>query len=171
MRRATILPALAMILVGTYLLLGELNLEMPGLDEIWPVLPFSGGIACLGSYLLGRRQDHGLVFWGTVLTLGGLSLFLVTLTDRDYTLLRTWWPVFVVIAGISFLALWLAQGLRDWGVLFLAFVGLLFGGMALLASFRPRVARELTPLWPALLILVGLILLLRAVLSGGKTKQ
>jgi len=166
--RRAIFVALILILVGTYFLLNGLNLGVPSLDRVWPVLPFAGGVAFLGNYLAKRRQEHGLVFWGTGLTLTGLFFFLIALGDQNYAVLETWWPVFVLIGGISFLALWLAQRLRDWGALFLAIVGLVFGGVALAVNFQllgPDTKQELSRLWPALLILVGLLLLMREVLS------
>jgi hypothetical protein len=165
--------ALTLIVVGAYSLLHQLDVGVPGLDRVWPVFPFAGGIALLGSYLTSRRQEHGLVFWGAALALSGLFLFLITLGDQDYALLETGWPVFVVIVGISFLALWLAQGLRDRGVLFLAIVGLIFGGVALAVNLQllgPNTARELSRLWPALLILVGLLLLLRGAMAKRRLK-
>lgn len=174
MRKGTVLLALVLILVGLYSLLVELNLGVPSLDRLWPVFPVAGGFAALVGYLRGGRQQHGQVFWGTVFTLSGLFFFLITLTDQNYALLATWWPVFVVIAGIAFLALWLAQGLRDWGALFLALVGLVFGSVALAVNLQvlgPNTGRELGRLWPALIILVGLVLLLRGILSEGKSKQ
>lgn len=168
MRKGTVLLALVIILVGVYSLLVELGLDVPSMDRLWPIFPLGGGIALLGNYLRSRQRDHGQVFWGTALILGGLFLFLITLGDQDYAVLRTWWPVFIAIAGIAFLALWLSQGLRDWGALFLSIAGLVFGGVALAINLQvmgPHTAEELRRLWPGLLILVGLILLARGLLG------
>jgi len=164
MRKATVLLALLLILIGLYFLLVQLQLGVPTVDRIWPVFPLGWGIASLVSYLRSEHKNESRVFWGTGLTLSSLFLFLITMGDQDYSVLRVWWPVFVAIAGISFLALWLAEGLQDWGVLLLAIVGLIFGGVALAVNLQvlgPNTARELGRLWPALLILVGALLLLR----------
>jgi len=174
MRRGTVLLALILILVGVYALLVELDLGVPSLDRLWPIFPFACGIVLLGNYLRAGRRNHTPVFWGTALALASLFFFLITLGDQNYTVLQTWWPVFVVIAGISFLALWLAQGLQDWGALFLAIVGLVFGGVALAVNLQflgPNTAQELRRLWPALLILVGLVLLMRGLLGSRKARQ
>ncbi len=165
MRRGTVLLALVLITVGIYSLLAQYNIDIPSWDRIWPVLPFAGGLAMLINYMRGPRRDHSRVFWGTALTLSGLFFFLITLRDRDYSVLETWWPVFVVVAGISFLALWLSAGLRDSSSLFLAIVGMLFGGAALAVNLQPGIAPQLVQLWPALVIIVGLLLLVRGVLS------
>ncbi|HIE38614.1 MAG TPA: hypothetical protein EYH30_02720 [Anaerolineales bacterium] len=174
MRKGTVLLALILILAGVYFLLVELDLGVPSLDRLWPLFPFAGGVAALGNYLRTGRQEHGSVFWGTALVLTGLFFFLISLGDQDYTVLQTWWPVFIVIAGISFLALWLAQGLRDWGALFLSIVALLFGGVALAVNLQilgPNTAQELRRLWPALLVLVGLVLLMRGLLGRRPSRQ
>ncbi len=174
MRRETILLALVLILVGIYCLLVELELGVPRLDRLWPVFPFVGGMILLANYLRGGRQDPGPIFWGTSLTLSSIFFFLITLGDQDYSVLQVWWPVFVAITGISFLALWLAQRLQDWGVLFLAIVGMLSGGVALAVNLQilgPDTSQELSNLWPALLILIGLILLLRSIRTKREASQ
>jgi hypothetical protein len=164
MRRETILLALVFILVGTYFLLIELELGVPELDRLWPVFLFSWGMFLLVNCVRTSREDVGPIFWGTGLTLSSIFLFLISLGDQDYSVLKVWWPVFIVIAGISFLAFGIAQRFQDWGVLFLAVVGMLFGGVALLFNLQfisSGIAREMSKLWPAFPIVIGLILLLK----------
>jgi len=165
MRKGTIIPALFLILLGTYFLLDELGIGIPGWDIIWPVFPLAGGLAFLGSYILGQRRDPGQIFVGTSAMLVGLAFFFVTLGPLEYRDLDTWWPVFVLIGGVAFLAQWAAAHFRDWGALFLALVAIVVGGAGLAITLQllgPR-TRELLPrLWPILLILVGLMVLLRA---------
>ncbi|MGD1996900.1 MAG: hypothetical protein PVH62_09020 [Anaerolineae bacterium] len=158
---------LIFIVIGVYLLLVELELGIPDPNRAWPAFPLAGGIAFLGSYLLGRQRDPDLVFLGTALTLSALFLFLITMGSQspDYSVLNDLWPVFVVIAGISFMALWLAQGMRDWAILFLAILGIVLGGGSLAVNLDGAARQDLTRLWPAFLIIVGLVLLLRAILN------
>ncbi len=168
MRREIILLALVLILTGVYFLLIGLEMNVPTLDRMWPVFPFVGGMVLLSNYVRGDRDNPGAIFWGTCLTLSSLFFFLITLGDQNYAILENWWPVFVFVAGISFLAMWLAQQFRDWGILFLALVGMIAGSVGLainLQVFGPNTVHELNNLSPALLILVGLILLLRNALS------
>ncbi|MBN1954414.1 MAG: hypothetical protein JW900_05110 [Anaerolineae bacterium] len=163
MSRGLILLALLLILVGIYSLLMQVGLQVPQWDRLWPVFPFAGGLAMLFIYFRSRRRDHGQVLFGSGLTLTGLVFFFITLREQDYTILETWWPVFIVIGGISFLAYWLAQGLRDWGALLLAIAGLVFGAICLTVKLELLEAvtqHELVRLWPAALIIVGLLLLL-----------
>lgn len=168
MRRGTAILALVLILVGVYLLLGELGIGIPDWEVVWPVLPFAGGLAFLGTYIFGQRRDPGQVFLGTAATLVGVVFFFVTLGPLEYSDLETWWPVFVLIGGIAFLAQWLAAGLHDWGALFLGLVALVVGaaGLAITPNLLgPQTAALLPKLWPALLVLVGLVVLLRALVG------
>lgn len=168
MRRGMSIPALFLILLGVYLLLNELGIGIPGWDVIWPVFPFAGGLAFLGGYIFGQRRDPGHVFIGTAATLVGLVFFFVTLGPLEYHDLGTWWPVFVLVGCVAFLAQWAAAGFRDWGALFLALVALVVGGAGLavtLQLFGPQTRALLPRLWPVLMILGGLMVLLRALLG------
>ena len=168
MRRGAVILALVLILLGVYLLLAELNVGLPGWDAIWPVFPFAGGLAFLGSFVFGPRRDPGQVFIGTAATLVGLVFFFVTLGPLSYRDLTTWWPVFVLVGSAAFLAQWVATGFRDWGALFLALVALVVGGAGLAVTLQllgPQTVELLPRLWPALLILLGLMVFLRALIS------
>jgi len=168
MRRGAVIPALVLILLGIYLLLAELNVGIPGWDVIWPIFPFAGGLAFLGSFVFGQRRDPGQVFVGTAATLVGLVFFFVTLGPLSYRDLTTWWPVFVLIGSAAFLAQWAAAGFRDWGALFLALVALVVGGAGLAVTLQllgPQTVELLPRLWPALLILLGLMVFLRALIG------
>lgn len=168
MRRGTVVPALILILLGVYLLLIQSGIGIPGWDVMWPVLPLAGGLALLGGYVFGPRRDPGHVFLGTAATLVGLAFFFVTLGPLEYRDLGTWWPVFVLIGSVAFLAQWAAARFRDWGALFMALVALVVGGAGLAVTLQllgPG-TRELLPrLWPVLLILAGLMSLLRALVG------
>jgi len=165
MRKSRVVLALVFILLGVYLLLDQLGVGIPGWEVVWPVLPLAGGLAFLGRYLFGRQRDPGQVFVGTAAALAGVLFFFVTLGPVEYSDLGTWWPVFVLIGGVAFLAQWAATGFRDWGALFLALVALVVGGAGLIVTLRllgPQTAALLPRLWPVVLILLGLMVLLRA---------
>jgi len=168
MRKGTIVLALFLILLGTYFLLEELGIGIPGWETVWPVLPLAGGLASLGNYIFGRQRDPDQVFLGMAATLGGLAFFFVTLGPLEYEDLGTWWPVFVLIGSVAFLAQWIATCFRDWGALFMALVALVVGGagLAITLQLLGPATRELLPkLWPVLLILGGLMALLRGLFS------
>jgi drug/metabolite transporter (DMT)-like permease len=167
-RKRTVIPAFFLILLGVYLLLNQLGIGIPGWDAVWPVFPFVGGLIILGDYILGRRRDPDRVFLGVAATLVGLAFFFITLGPLEYRDLETWWPVFVLIGGVAFLAQWAAARFRDWSALFLALVAFVVGGAGLAITFQllgPQ-TRELLPrLWPVLLILGGLMALLRGLIG------
>lgn len=168
MRKGTIILALFFILLGTYLLLDELGTGIPSWDVIWPIFPLAGGLASIGDYILGQRHNPGQVFVGTAATLVGLIFFFITLGPLEYRDLGTWWPVFVLIGSVSFLAQWVAARFRDWDALFMALVTLVAGGAGLTVTLQllgPQTRALLPRLWPVLLILVGLMVLLRTLLS------
>ena len=168
MRRGAVIPALVLILLGIYLLLADLNVGIPRWDVVWPIFPFAGGLAFLGSFVFGQRRDPGQVFVGTAATLVGLVFFFVTLGPLSYRDLTTWWPVFVLVGSAAFLAQWVAAGFRDWGALFLALVALVVGGAGLAVTLQllgPQTVELLPRLWPALLILLGLMVFLRALIG------
>jgi len=158
--------AILLIVLGGYLLAVQLGIDLPGWGQIWPVLPLGAGIALLVSLFWGRGRDPGKAFLGTAAILVGLVFFFVTLGPLTYRDLGDWWPVFVLIAGVSFLAQWMAARFRDWGALFLAIFALVLGGATLAARFEvfgPDTQELLPQLWPALIILLGFFVLLRAI--------
>ncbi len=168
MRKGTALLALVFIVLGVYLLLAELGVGVPGWDAVWPVFPLAGGLAFLGMYAFGQQRDPGQVFVGTAATLVGLAFFFITLGPLEYQDLDTWWPAFVLIGSVAFLAQWAAAGFRDWGALFMALVALVVGGAGLTVTLQllgPETRELLPKLWPVLLIAGGLMVLLRAVLA------
>jgi hypothetical protein len=156
-----------LILTGVYLLLGEFGVDVPGWDVIWPVFPLAGGLALLGGYALGWRRDPGKVFLGTAAALAGIVFFFITLGPLEYTDLGDWWPVFILIGGVAFLAQWAAARFHDWSALFLGTVALIIGGAGLIAALQllgPETSQTLPRLWPILLVIMGLLMLLRALL-------
>lgn len=168
MKKGAIIPGLFLILLGTYFLLNELGVGIPGWDVIWPVFPLAGGLIFLCAYAFGSRRDPGLVFIGTAAALVGLVFFFITLGPLEYQDLETWWPAFVLIGSTAFLAQWIAACFRDWGAFFLALVAFLVGGAGLAITLQwlgPQTRELLPKLWPVLIIMVGLMVLLRTLFS------
>jgi hypothetical protein len=85
-----------------------------------------------------------------------------------YRDLESWWPVFVLIGGVAFLAQWAAGGFRNWDSLFLGLIGLVVGSGASAITFQllgPGTREVLPRLWPIVLILAGLMALLRGLVD------
>jgi hypothetical protein len=177
MKRGAIFPAVVLILLGLWFLAGNLGIKLPGMDAMWPIFPLGGGLLFLGSYLVDRR-DPGLIFVGVGATLIGAFFFLFTLrvplpvdgmregvrwSDMDKL-----WPAYVVIGGLAFLGLFLAQPYHEWGVFSVGALAVIVGCVAFtftLGWLSGNVGRWLVQLWPLLLILAGLAALLQAVVG------
>ncbi|MFQ5610999.1 MAG: hypothetical protein ACE5H9_02590 [Anaerolineae bacterium] len=174
-RRRAILPGVFLILLGLWLLLNNLNLNLPTVGQLWPAFIILGGLIALGSYVGGQPRDPGQVFAGVAALGVGAFFFLFTLNvplPLGQIGRVTWadmgalWPAFVIIGGIAFVAQYLASKLRDGGALFVGLAALAIGLIAFgftLGFVGPDLGQLLANFWPVLLILVGLGLLLQYV--------
>lgn len=166
--KLSVLLAVLLIALGSYLLLSELGIGLPGWERVWPALPLAGGLALLVGHITHPRGDPERVFFGTAAALTGVFFFFVTVGPLTYGDLGAWWPVFALIGGVAFLAQWAAAGFRDWDSLFLGLVALCVGGVAMAIAFEllgPNTREILPRLWPVVLILAGLMALLRGLLG------
>src|SRR5688572_14435124 len=107
-RRSAFLPGLLLMLFGVWLLARNLGWEPPGLDVLWPAFPLIFGLTFILQYLFGGRQDSGLVFVGVAAALVGAFFFAFTLGRLSWSQMDRYWPVFVLIGGLAFLAQWLS---------------------------------------------------------------
>jgi len=169
-RRSTFIPGLILISVGVWLLLRNLNVPIAGLDVLWPIFPTALGLAFLLQYLLGGRQaqDSGLVFTGVAAALTGGFFFLFTLERLRWGDLDRYWPVFVLIGSVAFLAQWIANPTQR-GLLVPGALALLVGAVALASTqglINPEVVRQITKLWPLLLIVMGIGVIANYMLKG-----
>jgi hypothetical protein len=101
---------------------------------------------------------------GTGALLTGLYLLLFTTGTYQWEEMDKMWPGFALIGGIAFLVLWLANRLRDPGILVPAVGGILAGLVGFsytLGGLSEDRFRSIVDLWPVLLILMGVIILLR----------
>jgi hypothetical protein len=139
-----------------------------GWDRIWPLFPVFGGLAFFGAYIGGGRKDGGLAFVGTAAVLVGFFFFGFGLGFWAWEQMAQLWPVFILIAGISFLVLFLAEGRgRDTGVLSVGCVATIVGvaGLAITLGF---VAGDVVKYWPLLVVLAGVVSLLGALFRGSR---
>jgi hypothetical protein len=127
-----------------------------GWDRFWPIFPVLGGLAFLVAYVGSRFRDSGLVWVGVAATLVGLFLFGFTLEVWKWEQMAELWPIFPLIAGIAFIATFLAERARDWGTLGVGLAGIIVGLVGLAYTIG-GLKSEIWRYWPALLILVGVL--------------
>ncbi len=78
------------------------------------------------------------------------------------------WPAYVVIGGVAFLALFLAQPYHEWSVFSLGALAIIVGCVAFtftLGWLSGDIGKLLAQFWPLLLVVAGLAALLQAVVG------
>jgi predicted membrane protein len=111
------------------------------------------------------RHHQGGIFWGLLLVVFGVLFLLDRMGGLDFgTLIGTYWPVIIILLGVSIL---IGNGFRrPFGGFFLMGIGALF----LLNSLGILEYDAWQYAWPVLIILVGLWILFRGVIrrsAGG----
>lgn len=134
-----------------------------GWGRIWPLFPVLGGVGFLVSYVLTDFKDEGLVFVGILALLVGIFFFGFSLGFWQWRQMRELWPVFPLILGVAFVALFFAGRARDAGSLGVGCAALVVG-IAGLAFTYGLVGRDIWRYWPVLLILVGVLSLVGGLL-------
>lgn len=158
-RLGTVWAGLALIGLGIAFVVAQLV----GWDRIWPLFLVLGGLGFLASYLLTGAKDEGLVFLGVAALLVGLFFFGFSLGFWEWSQMGQLWPVFPLIGGVAFVALFFAQRTRDVGTLGVGCAAFIVG-IAGLAITYGLVASEIWRFWPLLLILIGIISLVGGLL-------
>jgi len=127
-----------------------------GWDRIWPLFPVLGGLGFLAWYAFTGFKEEGLLFIGVLALLVGLFFFGFTLGFWEWSQMGDLWPVFPLIGGVAFVALFLGGRGRDPGTLGVGCAALIVGIVGL-AFTHGLVSGDIWRLWPLLLILVGVI--------------
>jgi hypothetical protein len=152
-----------LILVGAWLLVRALGVNIPGLATLWPVLLIGGALVSLFGALRSAPRDPEGVWFGVAGTLvGGLFLY-ITAGAGQWGDLRVLWPWFPFAAGLAWLASWLVdtREVADlvWGLLALAGAGI--GYLYVQDRLPPDIWRLVANWWPLILVLLGLVYILQ----------
>jgi hypothetical protein len=151
---------LSLISLGIVLLVAQWF----GWERIWPVFPLLGGLAFLVGFGITGFKNSGLVFVGVAATLVGLFFFGFTLGFWEWGDMAKLWPVFPLMGGVAFAALFLAERARDMGTLGVGCAAMIVGVVGLTLTYG-FVATDIIKFWPLLLVLVGLISLIGVLLQ------
>jgi len=153
-RTSTVWVGLGLISLGIVLVFAQLI----GWEKIWPIFPLLGGMAFLVGYAAGGFKESGLVFVGVGAILVGIFFFGFSLGYFEWGEMATLWPVFLLIGGLAFCALFLADRGRDLGTLGVGCVALIVGVVGLAITFG-LVGTDIVKYWPLLLVFLGLVAL------------
>jgi hypothetical protein len=145
--------------------------QLIGWDRLWPIFPILGGVAFFAGYISSGFKDAGMAFVGTAALLVGFFFFGFTFGFWEWEAMAQLWPVFLLIGGIAFFVLFLAESrARDVGVLGVGCAAIIMGIVGLAFTYG-LVGGAILKYWPLLLVLVGLASLAGALVRGLRRDQ
>lgn len=153
--------------LGLWFFAQRLGVDLPPLYNLWPALPFAIGAGGLLSFVSGRRRSPAAIWNGVAFVLVGAFFFGFTLGPLQWSQMQDLWPVLPMIAGVAFLATWMAGGCKDTGLLVPSVLGLAVGAVGLgwtLELLQNWLLPAVEFGWPLLLIALGLALVVRSFL-------
>ena len=162
-KQRSMLPGVALILVGGYLLLRKLGFVYLRWSEIFPILLLAAG----GFFLVSgvRNRESGSAFPATALIiLGAFFLFRnfdIFSFDYHFYDAGDFWPVFLIAFGAAFIVQFLLRK-DDWGPL-VPGVALLFLGSIFLMRNMGFYWFDFMTIWPLALIAIGVLLIVNGV--------
>jgi len=166
---------LILIGLGAWFLLRALGIELPGMDEMWPVFPTVVGLSLFVGWLVGsnKRGNHGVMIPAVINTLVGLFFFGFTFGFFEWSEMAVLWPVFPLIVGVAFFVAWVFSGFKEWGLLIPAGITGVVGviGLAYTLLGQIEFVSSLLQFWPVLLIVLGVAILIAGLLSGGRKRR
>jgi hypothetical protein len=142
--RSILILALVFILAGVVLSLENMNI-ISGVSRLWPVFPLIVGAGFCILFFERKAKDLALLYLGSALC--QLSVFFFYLNYTSWARLATLWPVFLCIAGVSFLSIYLSSRMRLFSILGVS--------LALLAAVFYLVFGVSHNLWPLSFVAFG----------------
>lgn len=159
-RTATYLASL-LIFSGLVVTLQNYRI-LHGVTQHWPALLLVLGIGFILLFYQRRSGDVVLLWLGTFIS--GLGIFFYVLNFTRWSVLSHWWPIFLGLVGVSFLAM--AIQMRKalyayFAAIFIAFFVILT--LVFTVSIR---------LWPMSFVVFGLsLMVLEALQNKNDTKE
>jgi hypothetical protein len=153
---------LSLLIIGGWFAARAFEPRLMGFDRLWPSIPIMIGAALLIQFAAGQPNRAGLVFIGLVFALTGVFMCMFTFEVGRLTWfdLTRYWPIFPAIIGAGFLAMFIADGMRNEALLKPAY---LIGGFGIfLLPFTSGVLGgdlfdQAAPFWPLLLIPLAIV--------------
>lgn len=152
----------AMVLVGGWFLLSRMGIDLPGLDQLWPIFPMLSGFGSLAAFFSRGRRDPGLVFPGVIGVLIGLFFIAFTFNFWSWSDMAVLWPVFPLICGLAFLSTWLAGACREKGLLVPGGLSTAVGGIGLFLTLGEMTAQHVRLVGSISILTVGGVMVYQA---------
>jgi hypothetical protein len=157
-----------MLLIGSLLLAQLFGVQGLSWNRLWPVLLIFVGVALLSQHSMDHSQRSGIVFLGISTVLSGLFLCVFTfqIGRLGWPDMSRYWPVFPIIVGAAFLAVYLADDMQNEALLRPSF---LIGGFGLfllpftIGVIGGQAFSQISQFWPLLLIPLAALILFQAV--------
>lgn len=169
-RNGVLIPGLILIAVGAWFLAGSLGVELPNMEQMWPVFPTVVGISLFIGWLVSsnKRGNYGMIIPAAINFLIGIFFFGFTFELFPWSDMAIYWPVFPLIVGVAFIAAWLFSGLRDTGLLIPGGVAAAVGivGLGFTVFGMDETVRDMLDYWPVLLIVLGVLILIGGLLGS-----
>jgi len=168
----SVTPGILLVALGVWFFLLNLGFDLPGLGELWPIFPCLAGATFLIAFVTGKSRSPGRVFLGTAGVLVGLFFFTFPVGPLEWWRMEDYWPAFPLVAGLSFVATWVAGRFREPGLLVPATVSLLAGVVGFsftLGWFDVWVMPVLASGWPLVLVAMGLLMVFRGIVPRVRT--
>jgi hypothetical protein len=166
-KRGNLIGGLILIAIGLWFLLGGLGVNLPDIGRLWPIFPTLAGLAFIAGYFMGSQKEAGLLIPGIGAFLTGLFFFFFTFGIFEWGEMGRLWPVFPLIGGIAFAAVWLADGRKEPGLLIPAGAALAVGIIGLTFTLGGLSFALIGAYWPVILIVIGLGILTQNFLRKG----
>jgi len=137
-----------MIVIGVFFMF--IQSDVIGWHNFWSRLIILLGLTFFTGYFVDRN-NYGLLMPGAILTIVGFLFLFLSWTD--WSLMRYFWPTFIIAPGIGFFLMYLAKDKPN--KLYIPGIILSVIGLAFFLQFW-----ELFAYWPYLLIGIGAYLIL-----------
>jgi len=150
------------MLLGFWFLLDRMGIDLPQLDQLWPVFPTLGGLGFLYAFFSREDADPGTVWPGTAFTLVGVFFFFFTFEVVHWEDMDRLWPVFPLIGGLAFVATWAAGKCREGGLLVPGGMAISVGVIGLLFTLGGWTWDRVELAGSLLLVVLGVLLIARS---------
>ncbi|RMD87868.1 MAG: hypothetical protein D6813_12960 [Calditrichaeota bacterium] len=156
-QKNSVLPGIALIVIGLLLLLNRLDIIYLSWGRTYPIILLL--LSFFFFLTIKTKADRGAAFPATFFLVLGLFFFLKNYRIYFYQFyFEEVWPIFLIAVGLGFIALFVFKP-DDWGVLIPGSILLFLGTIFFLRTTGIFYWRDLTDFWPVILIIIGLGLL------------